>query len=144
MIIVPALGLLPTYSHHLLNADFLVLVDDAGGSEPIPVADLADRELILSRNGCGITRSVESLFTEDGLTVKHSEVEVANCSTLLSWVDKGMGSVVLPERNVPEGVPVRRIVRADGTYAEMFNEMVWDPGSADSLYFDALAARLAD
>lgn len=144
MIIVPALGLLPTYSHHLLNADFLVLVDDAGGSEPIPVADLADRELILSRNGCGITRSVESLFTEDGLTVKHSEVEVANCSTLLSWVDKGMGSVVLPERNVPEGVPVRRIVREDGTYAEMFNEMVWDPGSADSLYFDALAARLAD
>ncbi|WP_414122665.1 LysR family transcriptional regulator [Corynebacterium nuruki] len=144
MIIVPALGLLPTYSHHLLNADFLVLVDDAGGSDPIPVAELAERELILSRNGCGITRSVESLFAEDGLTVKHSEVEVANCSTLLSWVDKGMGSVVLPERNVPEGVPVRRIVREDGTYAEMFNEMVWDPGSADSLYFAALADRLAD
>lgn len=151
MIIVPALGLLPTYSHHLLNADYLVLIDDAvtgtgtgAGGEPITVADLADRELILSRNGCGITRSVESLFGETGLTARRSEVEVANCSTLLSWVDEGMGSVVLPERNVPDDIPVRRIVREDGTFAEMFNEMIWDPASADALYFEALAERLAD
>jgi DNA-binding transcriptional LysR family regulator len=144
MVIAPALGLFPGYSHRLLNADYLVLVDDNAGGTPIPVADLAERELILSRNGCGITRSVESLFAETGLPVKRSEVEVANCSTLLSWVDKGMGSVVLPERNVPEDMPVRRIIRGDGTFVEMFNEMVWDPRSADDGYFTALAERLAD
>jgi hypothetical protein len=55
-----------------------------------------------------------------------------------------MGSVVLPERNVAPGTPVRRIVRDDGTYAEMFNEMIWDPGSQDAVYLDGLARALAE
>lgn len=157
-IIVPALGLLPGYSHHLLDSDYLVLVEpeeketpggqdapgaanasDAQVGTPITVDELAGHELILSRNGCGITRSVENLMAEAGETVNHSEVEVSNCSTLVGWVNKGMGSVVLPERNVPHGLTVRRIEREDGTYAEIFNEMIWDPASVDASYFEQLA-----
>ncbi|HIW90152.1 MAG TPA: LysR family transcriptional regulator [Candidatus Corynebacterium avicola] len=140
MLIVPALGLLPAYSHRLLDSDYLVLVEPEGSDgSPISVVELAGRELILSRNGCGITRSVENLMAEAGETVTHSEVEVANCSTLVGWVNKGMGSVVLPERNVPDGLVVRRIERADGTHAEMFNEMIWDPASVDAPYFEQLS-----
>lgn len=152
VIVVPAVGMLPGYSHHLLDMDFLVLVEPGAGADaesgadagpdPITVAELADRELILSRNGCGITRTVESLAADVGKEVTHSEVEVSNCSMLSGWVDKGMGSVVLPERNVPDGMSVRRIVREDGTYAELFYEMIWDPGSADAPYFEQIARRL--
>lgn len=155
MVIVPALGILPGYSHRLLNSDYLVLVDpdaptvtDPATGEtttvPVTVADLAGRELILSRNGCGITRTVKALLSEAGLPLHQSEIEVANCSTLLSWVGKGMGSVLLPERNVLPGTPVRRILREDGTCAEMFNEMIWDPGSRDAVYLEGLAQRLAE
>lgn len=147
MIIVPALGLLPSHSHRLINSDYLVLLDpdSAHGDTlpPVTVRDLAKRELILSRNGCGITRTVHSLFDELGLPVNQAEVEVAHCSTLSGWADKGMGSVVLPERNVVPGIPVRRIIRDDGTFAEVFNEMIWDPGSQDALYLDALSRKLA-
>lgn len=147
MIIVPALGLLPTYSHRLINSDYLVLLDPDGLQEgspsPVTVRELADRQLILSRNGCGITRTVHSLLDEIGLPLNQADVEVSHCSTLLSWADKGMGSVVLPERNVVPGMPVRRIVRDDGTFAEVFNEMIWDPGSQDAVYVDALSRKLA-
>mgnify|MGYP000874258795 CR=1 FL=1 len=149
MIIVPALGLLPAYSHRLINSDYLVLVDEdvsADGTRPlsdISVRELAEHELILSRNGCGITRSLRSLMDEAGVPLKLAEIEVANCSTLFGWVGRGMGSVVLPERNVAPGTPVHRIVRDDGTYAEMFNEMIWDPGSQDAVYLDGLARALA-
>ena len=151
MIIVPALGMLPSYSHRLINSDYLVLVDeDADPSlppadqPPVTVRDLADRELILSRNGCGITRTMQALMDEAGLPLNQAEIEVANCSTLFSWVGRGMGAVVLPERNVAPGTPVRRIVRDDGTFAEMFNEMIWDPGSQDAVYLDGLARTLAE
>ena len=33
----------------------------------------------------------------------------------------------------------RRIEREDGTYAEIFNEMIWDPASVDASYFEQLA-----
>lgn len=143
MIIVPALGMLPAYSHQLINSDYLVLVDEDAAGTDITVRELADHELILSRNGCGITRSMQALMDEAGLPLHQAEIEVANCSTLLSWVGRGMGSVVLPERNVVPGTPVRRIIREDGTYAEMFNEMIWDPGSRDAVYLDGLARALA-
>ncbi|MCI1255682.1 LysR family transcriptional regulator [Corynebacterium provencense] len=150
MILVPALGLLPSYSHRLINSDYLVLVDpDAphghapGELEPVTVRELAEKELILSRNGCGITRTVTALMDEAGLQLNQAEIEVANCSTLFSWVGRGMGSVVLPERNVAPGTPVRRIIRDDGTCAEMFNEMIWDPGSQDAVYLEGLSQRLA-
>jgi DNA-binding transcriptional LysR family regulator len=151
MIIVPALGLLPSYSHRLINSDYLVLVDENADpalspaeQPPATVREVADRELILSRNGCGITRTMQALMDEAGLPLNQAEIEVANCSTLFSWVGRGMGSVVLPERNVTPGTPVRRIVRDDGTYAEMFNEMIWDPGSQDAVYLDGLARALAE
>lgn len=150
MIIVPALGMLPSYSHRLINSDYLVLVDEDADpalspaeQPPVTVRDLAARELILSRNGCGITRTMQALMDEAGLPLNQAEIEVANCSTLFSWVGRGMGSVVLPERNVAPGTPVRRIVRDDGTVAEMFNEMIWDPGSQDAVYLDGLARTLA-
>ena len=151
MIIVPALGMLPSYSHRLINSDYLVLVDEDADpalspaeQPPVTVRDLAARELILSRNGCGITRTMQALMDEAGLPLNQAEIEVANCSTLFSWVGRGMGSVVLPERNVATGTPVRRIVRDDGTVAEMFNEMIWDPGSQDAVYLDGLARTLAE
>ena len=151
MIIVPALGMLPSYSHRLINSDYLVLVDEdadpalpPADQPPVTVRDLAARELILSRNGCGITRTMQALMDEAGLPLNQAEIEVANCSTLFSWVGRGMGAVVLPERNVAPGTPVRRIVRDDGTVAEMFNEMIWDPGSQDAVYLDGLARTLAE
>ena len=151
MIIVPALGMLPSYSHRLINSDYLVLVDEDADpalspaeQPPVTVRDLAARELILSRNGCGITRTMQALMDEAGLPLNQAEIEVANCSTLFSWVGRGMGAVVLPERNVAPGTPVRRIVRDDGTFAEMFNEMIWDPGSQDAVYLDGLARTLAE
>lgn len=149
VIMVPAHGLLPAYSHRLINSDYLVLVETEGSSdtsgerEPVTVRELAEQELILARNGCGITRTVHSLLDEEGLSLGRSEVEVANCSTLLSWVGKGMGSILLPERNVTPGLAYRRILREDGTYAEMFNEMIWDPGSQDAVYLEALSRKLA-
>jgi len=150
MILVPAHGLLPSYSHRIINSDYLVLVVPEDGSarsaelEPVTVNELARHEFILSRNGCGITRAIHGLLDEEGFVLRQAEVEVANCSTLLSWVGKNMGSILLPERNVTAGMPFRRILREDGTYAEMFNEMIWDPGSRDAVYLDGLSRKLAE
>lgn len=72
VIMVPAHGLLPAYSHRLINSDYLVLVETEGSSdtsgerEPVTVRELAEQELILARNGCGITRTVHSLLDEGG------------------------------------------------------------------------------
>ncbi|MEJ6550422.1 LysR family transcriptional regulator [Corynebacterium sp. USCH3] len=144
MIIVPALGSLPGYSHRLIDSDYLVLVDPAGEGEgeTITVDQLAERELILCRHGCGITRMVSDVFAEAGQQLKRAEMEVTHCSALPGWADKGMGAVVLPERHVRDGMPSRRIVREDGTQVEMFYELVWDPGSASAVYLDSLAKFL--
>ncbi|MGV0869818.1 LysR family transcriptional regulator [Corynebacterium kalidii] len=146
MLIIPALGVLPTYSHRLIDSDYLVLVEPKEGQEsdegdsgnPVTVQQLAERELILSRHGCGITRMTEGMFREEGCDLVLSDVEVTNCSTLLGWADKGMGSVLLPERNV-RGFPTRRILREDGTFVEMFYEFIWNPESRNAVYLEMLA-----
>lgn len=146
MLIIPALGVLPGYSHRLIDSDYLVLVEPktettAVGdvvADPVTVQHVAERELILSRHGCGITRMTEGMFREEGCDLVLSDVEVTNCSTLLGWADKGMGSVLLPERNV-RGFPTRRILREDGTYVEMFYEFIWDPESRNAVYLEMLA-----
>lgn len=65
MIIVPALGALPGYRHRLIDSDYLTLVESGGGSE-VTVDELAERELIMCRHGCGITRMVTDMFAEAG------------------------------------------------------------------------------
>lgn len=144
MIIVPALGSLPGYTHRLIDSDYLVLVEPMDDDTPatVPVDELADRELILCRHGCGITRMVSDMFAESGHRMRRSEMEVTHCSALPGWADKGMGSVILPERHVLDGMPSRRIVREDGTLVEMFYELVWDPGAASAVYLDSLAEHL--
>lgn len=158
VVVIPSLGLLPEYSHHLVNSDYLVLVDPENSRElcaaegipfrrvvePVSIRDLADRDLILSRNGCGITLSVERLLGEIAREARHARVEVRNSSMFAGWVDEGMGSVILPERQVPDGMAVRRIRREDGTFAEIFNEMIWDPNSPDAAYVAHLAGSLSD
>lgn len=134
MIIVPALGSLPGYSHRLIDSDYLVLVEEPneGDGDEITVDELAERELILCRHGCGITRMVSDMFAEAGREMKRAEMEVTHCTALPGWANKGMGSVVLPERHV----------REDGTQVEMFYELVWDPGSASAVYLESLAKYL--
>ncbi|AHW62966.1 Transcriptional regulator, LysR-family [Corynebacterium glyciniphilum AJ 3170] len=149
MLIIPALGVLPSYSHRLIDSDYLVLVEpkedltsaEGDTGNPVTVQQLSERELILSRHGCGITRMTEGMFREEGCDLVLSDVEVTNCSTLLGWADKGMGSVVLPERNV-RGFPTRRIVREDGTFVEMFYEFIWNPESKSAVYLEMLADLL--
>ncbi|WP_291479063.1 LysR family transcriptional regulator [Corynebacterium sp.] len=144
MVLVPALGSLPGYTHRLIDSDYLVLVEPMDDDTPatISVDELAERELILCRHGCGITRMVSDMFAEAGHQMKRSEMEVTHCSALPGWADKGMGSVILPERHVRDGMASRRIVREDGTLVEMFYELVWDPGAASAVYLDTLAKYL--
>ncbi|MEY8566974.1 LysR family transcriptional regulator [Corynebacterium sp.] len=149
MLIIPALGVLPSFSHRLIDSDYLVLVEPRDGryaadgdtGDPVTVRELSERELILSRHGCGITRMTEGMLREENREPVLSEVEVTNCSTLLGWADKGMGSVLLPERNV-RGFPTRRIVRDDGTFVEMFYEFIWNPESSSAVYLEKLADTL--
>lgn len=68
MVLVPALGSLPGYTHRLIDSDYLVLVEPMDDDTPatISVDELAERELILCRHGCGITRMVSDMFAEAG------------------------------------------------------------------------------
>ncbi|WP_255372546.1 LysR family transcriptional regulator [Corynebacterium sp. CNJ-954] len=151
MLLVPALGAFPECRHRLIDSDYLVLSGSPGDVPPgsendgasVTVKQLSQRELILSRHGCGITRAVREILDEEGCALAVADVEVSNCSTLPGWAVTGMGSVVLPERNVPPGRSVQRITREDGTFVEVFYEAVWNPEVRDSEYLEALAETLA-
>ncbi|MDN6706966.1 LysR family transcriptional regulator [Corynebacterium glyciniphilum] len=144
MVLVPAVGALEDFSHRILDSDFLVLVEPTTDTTPVTVVDLAGRELIMCSHGCGLTDAAAQLFADTGHTMRRSPVEVTACGTLQSWADSGLGSVILPERNVAPGTPTRRIVHTHGDdiVAELFYEVIWDPGTSASGYLGSVAAVL--
>lgn len=150
MLIIPAVGILPDYSHRLIDSDHLVLVgqpiDDSSvpvfGESSLTVEQISRCGLILSGDGCGITKIVEDLLEEEGYVPAVSELGVSNCSTLPGWVGKGMGAVILPEHKVPPRMSARRILREDGTFVEVFYEAVWNPDATEVAYLESLLERL--
>lgn len=148
LLVVGALGAMPGYSRRTIDSDYLVLVEpeipgeDNDSVEPrgntITLQEVSRYDLILSRNGCGITRTIKDAFSREGFPLRRSEVEVSSCAALLGCASRGMGVVVYPERSVPDDMKTRRIVRADNSPVGIDFEAVWDPASENAVFLQAL------
>lgn len=143
IVIVPSVEPMPEFVHRIVHCEPLVLVEPCPDDSTARLTDLADRQLILLPDTCGLTRFTHSLLAEYELPINAYPGEAGSYRVLEEWSHLGLGSAVLPRSKLaaPDS-PYRQILDADECVVEICYEAVWDPNSllADELAY--LADRL--
>lgn len=137
LIMIPSVAPLPRYEHRSIGSERVVLVDAGSGtSEPIGLSELADRQLILVPDACGLTTFTRDLLAAHDVPMRTYPGEAQSYQVLEEWSMLGIGAAVLPASRAARAAP-RPIVDEDGLDVEIFYEAVWDPHSP-------IAAELAE
>lgn len=138
LIVIPSVSPLPRYEHRVIDSEPIVLIDPAAETtEPVELAELAERQLILVPDTCGLTTFTRDLLASRDLAVRPYPGEALSYRVLEEWASLGMGSALLPLSKVTDATLAHRRVHDDGVEVEIFYEAVWNPHSA-------LAAELED
>jgi DNA-binding transcriptional LysR family regulator len=145
LILIPSVGPMPRLEHRILSAEPLVVVESTqSGEEPIELAELVGKQLILLPDTCGLTTFTRDLFRARGLTERAYPGEAASYRVLEEWSNLGLGSAVIP-RSKLAGLDARhRPLVEDGVEVEIFYEAVWDPHSPSAADLEVLAGRMAN
>lgn len=145
IMIVPSVDPLPRYEHRVIDSEPLVLVDSSVAGHPsVDLPELADRQLIVLPDTCGLTTFTRDLFRSHDLPMRLYPGEASGYRVLEEWSNLGLGAALLPRSKVadPDSAPVT--VREDGMTVEIFYEAVWDPRSPMAPGLEALADQLAE
>ena len=106
----------------------MVLVESQSQSSgAVELAEIADRQLILVPDTCGLTKFTRDLLASRDLTLRSYPGEALSYQVLEEWCTLGLGDALLPISRVTDGT-YRRVTDA-GTDVEIFYEAVWSPGS---------------
>lgn len=128
LIIIPSVGPLPRFEHRVIDSELVVLVESQPqSSEAVELAEIADRQLILVPDTCGLTRFTRDLLASRDLTLRSYPGEALSYQVLEEWCTLGLGDALLPISRVTDG-HYRRVTDG-GTDVEIFYEAVWSPGS---------------
>ncbi len=134
LIVIPSVGPLPRYEHRVIDSEPVVLVESGPETtDPIDLREIADRQLILVPETCGLTTFTRDLLASHDLPMRTYSGEALSYRVLEEWSTLGLGAALLPVSRVTE--TRHRSVVDEGTDVEIFYEAVWDPGSqmADEL-----------
>lgn len=162
LLLIPSVDPLPRFQHRIVDSEPLVLVDkreggDAAessetenGSACLPptsiVADLdelADRDLILLPDTCGLTKFTVDLLRTRNLPLRSYAGEASSYRVLEEWSKIGLGSALMPESKVNGTDTARRnVVDEEGHLLEIFYEAVWNPHSMFDTDLRSVSDRL--
>lgn len=144
MIVAPSVAPMPGYEHRVVDSEPLVLVESASEiPEPVKLLELADRQLILLPDTCGLTTFTHDLLKEHSLPVNAYPGQASSYRVLEEWANLGLGSAMLPESRLTEPDTCHRLVLdEEGQVVEVFYEAVWDPASSTAEELRVLADRL--
>lgn len=143
LIVIPSVAPLPRYEHRVIDSEPIVLIDpDARNEEPVELAELAERELILVPDTCGLTTFTRDLLASRDLAVRPYPGEALSYRVLEEWSSLGMGSALLPLSKITNATALHRRVHDDGVEIEIFYEAVWNPHSALAAEVSALVGLL--
>ncbi|MFD5598581.1 LysR family transcriptional regulator [Leucobacter sp. NPDC058333] len=141
LIVIPSVGPLPRYEHRAIDSEQVVFVEaNAETSDPIELQELANRQLILVPDTCGLTTFTRDLLASRDLPMHAYPGEAASYRVLEEWSTLGLGAALLPISRVSER-GYRPVVN-DGMEVEIFYEAVWNPTSGLGVELDALVRML--
>lgn len=99
---------------------------EAAGSGPMPVADVPDDPIIMTAGGCGLNRTLELLFEEEGAAPPAYPGYAISYPVIQEWCWLGLGAGVLPRAKVT-GAGARPLLRRSGLPAEAAFCWAWHP-----------------
>jgi DNA-binding transcriptional LysR family regulator len=151
LLLIPSVDPLPRFQHRIVDSEPLVLVDrletdgtvegspaDNGSVSPLPPSntsaadldELADRDLILLPDTCGLTKFTVDLLRTRNLPLRSYAGEASSYRVLEEWSKIGLGSALMPESKVNGADTARRhVIDEEGHLLEIFYEAVWNPHS---------------
>lgn len=145
LIVIPSVAPLPRYEHRVIDSEPIVLIDpEAENEEPVELAELAERELILVPDTCGLTTFTRDLLASRDLAVRPYPGEALSYRVLEEWSSLGMGSALLPLSKISDAAAMHRRVHDDGVEVEIFYEAVWNPHSALASELNCLVGLLQE
>jgi len=131
LIVIPSVGPMPRYEHRVVASEPLVLVMADGHSRTAQLAELADLQLILLPDTCGLTTVTRDLLSSRELPMHSYPGEATSYRVLEEWSLLGIGSAMLPQSRLTTSDQHRReVLDEEGLPVEIFYEAVWDPTSA--------------
>jgi DNA-binding transcriptional LysR family regulator len=144
IIVVPSVAPMPRYEHRVIDSEAVVLIEPfAQSSQPASLRELAEKQLILLPDTCGLTAFTRDLLSAQNLPVRAYPGEASSYRVLEEWSALGLGSAVLPQSKLTgETTTSRTIVDQDETTVEIFYEAVWDPASPMTSALRKLADRM--
>ena len=145
LIVIPSVAPLPRYEHRVIDSEPIVLIDPGATTEaPAELTELAERQLILVPDTCGLTTFTRDLLASRDLAVRPYPGEALSYRVLEEWATLGMGSALLPLSKVTEATAAHRRVHDDGVEVEIFYEAVWNPHSAFAAEVESLVGLLQE
>lgn len=164
LLLIPSVDPLPRFQHRIVDSEPLVLVDkreegvavesseNADGSAHLPppsdaiaadLDELADRDLILLPDTCGLTKFTVDLLRNRNLPLRSYAGEASSYRVLEEWSKIGLGSALMPESKVNGTDTARRnVVDEEGHLLEIFYEAVWNPHSMFDVDLRSVSDRL--
>ncbi|MEV6324945.1 LysR family transcriptional regulator [Nocardia sp. NPDC051787] len=144
-ILIPSVAPMPRLEHRIIASEPMVVVESVvGGERPIMLDELADKQLILMPDTCGLTAFTRDLFRSRGLTERTYAGEAVSYRVLEEWSNLGLGSAVIPRSKLAGPNTRYRPLMDDGMEVEIFYEAVWDPHSPIAADLEVLADRMAE
>lgn len=111
-----------------VGEDPLVLVprrSSKRAARPVSLAELAEEQMVMVPDRCGLARTTRALFAEAGVPLRAYGGEAMGYHVLREWAALDLGSAILPRSRVPEGVHALPLLRASGEPAVLTYRVVW-------------------
>jgi len=101
------------------------------GAEKAPVSvmevgQLPDEPIIMTGGGCGLNRSLEALFAEEGAQLKSYPGYAMSYPVIEEWTWMGLGAGILPQAKLTGNLGgTRKLLRSNGQSAKFDFFWVW-------------------
>jgi DNA-binding transcriptional LysR family regulator len=143
IVIIPSVAPMPRFEHRVIASEPVVVVESSQSTRtPIELADVADKELILVPDACGLTTFTRQLFASNESPLHIYPGEASSYGVLEQWAQLGLGAAILPESKLTSlDVPHRRLSER-GEEVEIFYAAIWSPSSGLAADLAALADGL--
>lgn len=112
----------------------------------VSVSEIADEQFVLVSAACGLTQATKKIFDVCRRQLIRYPGEASSCATIVEWVQRGLGSGILPASKVPSDAErLRRIpIVLNDRPAQIDYYALGHPNTVPADLFDELWGTLAD
>ena len=117
---------------------------DRAGGESVTLDSLADDQVILVPDQCGLTTFTVGLFADSGNTLHRYPGEAAGYGVLEEWSRLGLGTAVLPVSKLTDSTRPAHELYHHGQPVLISYEAAWRTGSRAHAELARLVDAIAD